>query len=263
MQIIESTDFGVRSAVYRVRRRFAPLQFDLYPMLHVGRPEYYAEVQRRLREVDVVIAEGIHDGTQGDASDEPEAPGLRDLLTDADARGQVLVSMLTAGYQAIPADQQHGLVVQPDDLDGGRAEVIRPDVSAGQIGERFQTISPVRRVAALAAIGSVAVAQRLIGPRMTRYQLRHATLDDQPSVAEILAPDYLEHLTRVLIDERDEPLLEVIDELIETRGKEDITVAITYGARHMRAVINHLYAQKFRVVDSEWLTVTSWTEDEQ
>ncbi len=107
-------------------------------------------------------------------------------------------------------------------------------------------------------LGSAAVVQRLVGPRMTRYQLKHSNLDDEPTVAEILAPEWAQHFARVLVDERDEPLLAAIDELIETRAKEEITVAITYGAQHMRAVINHLYGRSFRVIESDWITVTSW-----
>lgn len=111
---------------------------------------------------------------------------------------------------------------------------------------------------AFGMLGSAAVVQRLVGSRMTRYQLKHSNLDDEPTVAEILAPEWAQHFARMLVDERDESLLAAIDELIETRGKQEITVAITYGAQHMRAVINHLYGRSFRVIESDWFTVTSW-----
>lgn len=274
MQIIESTDFGVRSAVYGVRRRFAPLQIDLYPMLHVGRPEYYEEVRRRLREADIVVCEGIHSDSASlppEPGKEPEPgtaespPRIRDLLReperllrDPGRRADLLVALLTAGYEVIPDDDQHGLIVQPDLTDGLDAQVICPDVSAQELSERVKTISPLRRTAALAALGTAAVAQRLVGPRMTRCQLRHSALDDEPSVAEIMTPEAVEHFARVLVDERDEPLLALLDELIEQHGRDELRVAVVYGAQHLRAVINHLYAKGFRVSTSDWLTVTPW-----
>lgn len=63
------------------------------------------------------------------------------------------------------------------------------------------------------------MAQRLIDPRMTRFQLRHATIDDERTTGEILAPAQIEHLMQTLVFQRGEPLLAAIDELIETRGE--------------------------------------------
>ncbi len=49
MQIIEVTELAVRSAVIRLRRTGTPLQFVLYPMIHMAEPAFYAAVTRRLR----------------------------------------------------------------------------------------------------------------------------------------------------------------------------------------------------------------------
>jgi len=54
MQIIEVTDFGVRSAVIRLRRRETPLQFVLYPMIHMAKPAFYTAVTVRLKRADVL-----------------------------------------------------------------------------------------------------------------------------------------------------------------------------------------------------------------
>jgi hypothetical protein len=59
MQIIEVSDLGVRSAVIWLQRRETPMRFVLFPMLHLGTPSFYAEVTRRLRACDLVVAEGI------------------------------------------------------------------------------------------------------------------------------------------------------------------------------------------------------------
>src|SRR4029453_7867359 len=44
VQIIEVTEFGVRSAVTRLRRDESPLEFVLYPMIHIGATTFYADV---------------------------------------------------------------------------------------------------------------------------------------------------------------------------------------------------------------------------
>ena len=62
MQIIEVTDLAVRSAVIRLRRTGTPLQFVLYPMIHMAKPAFYAAVTRRLEQADVVVVEGIGGG---------------------------------------------------------------------------------------------------------------------------------------------------------------------------------------------------------
>jgi hypothetical protein len=62
VQIIEVTDLGVRSAIVRLRRRETPLQFVLYPMIHMAKPAFYAAVAARLKQANVVVAEGVGGG---------------------------------------------------------------------------------------------------------------------------------------------------------------------------------------------------------
>ena len=44
MQIIEASVIGVRSAAITFRRSDTPMQFVLFPMLHVGTPVLYKRV---------------------------------------------------------------------------------------------------------------------------------------------------------------------------------------------------------------------------
>src|ERR1700694_48564 len=59
MQIIETSAFGVRAAVYALHRADGPLTFVLLPMVHAGSREYFLEIERRLRNCDVIFAEGV------------------------------------------------------------------------------------------------------------------------------------------------------------------------------------------------------------
>lgn len=59
MQLIEVSDFGVRSAEIWLGRVETPLRFALFPVLHLGTAAYYEEVTRRLQRCQLVVAEGI------------------------------------------------------------------------------------------------------------------------------------------------------------------------------------------------------------
>jgi hypothetical protein len=59
-----------------------------------------------------------------------------------------------------------------------------------------------------------------------------------------------------VIDDRDDGLTKVLTSIHEKRRHEPITVAVVYGAAHMRTVVEHLRAELgYLVRDAEWLTV--------
>ncbi|MFD4582912.1 hypothetical protein [Streptomyces sp. NPDC058434] len=108
MQIVEVTGYAVRSAVITMRRRGTPLEFVIFPMLHVASPAFYSQVRLRLRECDLVVIEGI--------------------------RGKsARVSALTLAYRFAPRRRRNGLQEQREELLlPGDATVIRPDVTAAE-----------------------------------------------------------------------------------------------------------------------------------
>ncbi len=59
MRFIESRDDIVRSAVTILRRPGTPLQFALFPMVHVAEPAFYEQVAARLRGCGLIVAEGL------------------------------------------------------------------------------------------------------------------------------------------------------------------------------------------------------------
>ena len=59
MQFIEKSFSGVRAAVYRLERSDWGLQFLVCPMIHIGSPDYYVEIQRRLTTCEAVLYEGV------------------------------------------------------------------------------------------------------------------------------------------------------------------------------------------------------------
>src|SRR5690242_20311459 len=62
MQFIESSIVGLRSAVITLTHRATPLQFTLFPMVHMGEQAFYNEVAARARLCQLLVAEGVPAG---------------------------------------------------------------------------------------------------------------------------------------------------------------------------------------------------------
>jgi hypothetical protein len=58
MQLIEITDFGVRSAAVWLQPRETPLRFALFPMLHLGTAAFYSRGQMRVTRTELIDAHG-------------------------------------------------------------------------------------------------------------------------------------------------------------------------------------------------------------
>ncbi len=84
-------------------------------------------------------------------------------------------------------------------------------------------------------------------------------MDDMASREEIL--DWTEEtgfLDRAILDARDACLLESLHTQIEASPKGPFSLAVVYGALHMRAVLRDLIGKhNYRCIGSEWMTVFS------
>lgn len=91
MQLIEATDYAVRSAALRLARRDAPLRFEIFPMVHLAEPAFYAAVTDRLSLDDT------------DLYDPP--PGCEELLDLIVARrDRLLMNALEAVHEVHSGD---------------------------------------------------------------------------------------------------------------------------------------------------------------
>jgi hypothetical protein len=105
-------------------------------------------------------------------------------------------------------------------------------------------------------IGSMTAAQRLFGSRWLQLILQESSLHDLPSTEEVLQPGLLSDVERVVLDERDERLLATLYDVHDRRAHDSITVAVVYGAQHMRAVAAGLSTRHgYQVRTGDWLTV--------
>jgi hypothetical protein len=237
MQITEVTGFGVRSAAISLRRDETPMRFALFPMLHFAAPSFYAEVKRRLRGCAVIVSEGVSGPT---------------LQSNAMA--------FTNRY--FPQGRQRGLVGQTDEAtlpDG--IPIIRPDVPPAKPALDLSGVPGLKQLARLAGVNLalvtstqvISTALAIAGPRVLCS--KDLEIHDFPFTAreELLADTPTSHM---LMDTRDQKLLDALVRLHEQRSQEPITVGVIYGAAHMPAVCNGLGNRyHYRPRDAEWMTV--------
>ncbi|HEY7488340.1 MAG TPA: hypothetical protein VH912_28110 [Streptosporangiaceae bacterium] len=233
MQFIEVGVLGVRSAVITLRRSGSPMRFVLFPMIHLGSPEFYAAVAAEVRECDLVVAEG-----QPNASRRRRLtlPGLTYLLLRRYRRSRLVVQRLNEETLGPP--------------------VIRPDLNLAEIRRRLRRLPLFTWMNAWLAMSVripwVALFVLIFGPE--RFLTHHLALDDD---APPLSPDERwAAIHAVIVDDRDALLLDALTAIHEERGEEAIDVAVVYGAGHMRAVVHGLLNRHgYRARQAHWLTV--------
>ncbi len=231
MQIIEVTGLGVRSAVIRLRRRETPLQFVLYPMIHMAKPAFYAAVTTRLKRADVVVAEGV-------------GAGERSVLTGA----------LTLSYTVLRFNRRAGLVTQDIDYAALSVPVVRPDVSAAEFAAGWQRVPLAHRLMVWCLLPVIVVARLFGGTRM--IWSRSVEVNDLPSAEDEEVADQLPELDAAFGGERDDRLLAALCQLHELRGAEAIEVAVVYGAAHIPVVVQGLLERYgYRARSADWITV--------
>jgi hypothetical protein len=237
MQIIEVTDFAVRSAAITLRRDETPMQFVLFPMVHFAAPSFYLEVRRRLRACAVIVAEGVSGATlQSNAMD------------------------LVNRY--FPGGRQRGIVAQTDQAvlpDG--IPVIRPDVPPAQPALDLRDVPGLGRMAKLMGVNlalvtsvhAISAALAIAGPRVLCS--KDLEIHDYPFTAhEEALTDF--PFSDIVLNARDRTLLEALTQVHEQHHQESIKVGVVYGAAHMPAVSNGLGERhRYRPRDAEWMTV--------
>jgi hypothetical protein len=229
MQFIEKNSFNVRSAVYCLRKDRSALEFLIFPMIHVGSSEFYAEISRRLASCDLILVEGVKS-----------------------RRG----NLITLSYRIVKHIRRMELVTQQDGMrvDAFRAKILNADIDGGAFDERWSSLPITLRVYLLVLVPIFVVYLFLCGTRETLAD--NIALDDLPSPEEILLEDEdFEPLDSLIVDERDRILIRHIAEL-ENQQKEAKRIGIVYGARHMRSVTRFLMQSlNYRVAKAEWVKV--------
>lgn len=229
MQIIEVTGYAVRSAVITMRRTGTPLEFVIFPMLHVASPAFYSRVRIRLRECDLIVLEGVRGKSLG-------------------------VSALTLAYRFAPRRRRSGLQEQREELllpEG--VPVVTPDVTAQEAIADLKKLPRLTYLLLMVAAPVMGLVFALRGPRA--FLDEDLVVEDLPSTlqAEMMADDPVRH---AMTDRRDQRLLAALGEIHAERCNEPIRVAVVYGAGHVPAVVSGLWDRYgYRPRAAEWLIV--------
>ncbi len=256
MQIVEVTDFALRSAVLRLARADTPLRFEVFPMVHVAEPAFFAAVTERLRRCDLIVAEGVG-GAEPPPAIDPELtwPGLEmeDLPPERRRRWNA-ASALTASYEIPARFERSGLIQDNINFDRLGVPVLYPDMTDAEFAAGFRAIPARQRAIALVAAPLAGLGRLAYGSR--RSIARHLTLDDTDWHERRAATGPLDDLLVLMVDKRDELLLTALDAVHDTCSRDPITVAVVYGAMHVPAVLRGLRAlHGYSVRSAEWLTV--------
>lgn len=229
MQFIEKNSFHVRSAVYLLKKDGSALEFLLFPMVHVGSPEFYDEISRRLASCDLILAEGVKSRR---------------------------VNLLTLSYRIVRHIRRMELVTQQDGMriESFRAKILNTDIDGAAFDERWSSLPIFLRAQLLVLLPVYVVYLFLFGTRETLAE--NIALDDLPSSEEsLLADEDFELLDSLIIDERDRILIEHVARL-EDQQNEARQIGIVYGAGHMRSTIRFLMQKlNYRIAKAEWVKV--------
>ncbi len=230
MQFVEKNSFNVRSAVYRLKKDGSALEFLIFPMIHVGSPEFYDEISKRLASCDLILAEGVKSRR---------------------------ANLLTLSYRIAKHIRRMDLVTQQDGMrvEYFREKILNTDIDGAAFDERWSVL-PISLRAQLLVLIPVFVAYLfLFGTRETLAE--NIALDDLPTSEETLMHDEdFEPFDSLIVDERDRILSEHIARLEEQQLQEAKLIGIVYGAGHMRSTMRFLMQKlNYRVASSEWVKV--------
>ena len=229
MQILECSMFGLRAARHQFTHPNSSMSVTLFPMVHIGETAFYENTFNDALSHDVVLTEGVR------------SPVVRHL---------------TSSYRWINVSKL-GLIVQPrlppPKADGAR--VIHADLSAEEFHIEWRKVPRLLRLAAFIIAPVMGLHRRLFA---TRKSLAHKMeMDDLQSSEEALSWDpTIAAFKNSILGARDARLiLRLGEELDRSTHNDEPSVAVIYGAAHMRAVLTELLRRGFRPIKGSWQTI--------
>jgi hypothetical protein len=230
MQLVETSLFGLRAARHRLTSPAHRVSVTLYPMVHVGEAAFFDHIYQEAFRHDVVLVEGVRSPVS---------------------------KCLTRVYRWLNFDRL-GLVIQPRTplSHAVSARIVHADLSGEEFETEWRKVPMLHRLAVLALSPLIGLKLRLFGSRDSiAYRM---TLEDRRSSEEVLSWDPVwAALDHSLLGARDARLVERLREQLDQPAAQERSVAIVFGAAHMRAVLGELAGRGFRSVESKWLTVFS------
>ena len=232
MQFIESSVIGLRAACHVLRSPEHGAEICLFPMIHIGTANFYAEVRRRLEACDLLLFEGVKD---------------------------FRVRILALSYSIAARSRRLNLVTQRDALVVPlvQQQRIRADVSTEQFAAAWRGVPWYQRLGLLLGAPVFGCWVYLTGSRESIG--RRLSSEEVESNRDFEMFESVPELENVLSTTRNARLIEEIASVLSAKTAKRI--GILYGAAHMRAVSRLLTVKyKYRIVESEWVTVFDYPE---
>lgn len=230
MQILESSVLGLRAARLTFASKVSGKTVTLFPMVHIGVPEFYRQVYEDALAHDAVLVEG-----------------LRSPIT----------TRITRSYRWIVGAKRLGLVVQPKlaETSDMRSSIIHADLSHEEFTREWRRLPFYVRIALYVAAPIYGIHQRWFGT--VEGLARGHSIDDVLGRDEALRwTPALGGISGALLGARDARLIERLSEVLAAPIDEVRNVAVVYGGAHMRAVISELTRRRDYIAgDTQWLTV--------
>lgn len=227
VQYIENSVIGVRAALYTLARKIGAPRFLLFPMVHIGSPEYYSHVHKSLETSDVVLFEGVR---------------------------TFRARVLSLSYRFVARRKRLGLVTQGASLLRGlRGRLIHADVAPGEFSNNWARIPWHFRLMILLIAPAYGAYRYLTA---TKESLgRHMESEDVESSGQSIGGDTPPAFDKVIFGSRDAKLVAALKSVVDS-ANPPATVGIVYGAAHMKvvtAVLMDLY--HYQVESAEWVAV--------
>jgi hypothetical protein len=226
MQIIESSVAGVRSVRLTLAGDATQPTVTLFPMVHVGEAEFYRTAYDDAATHDVVLIEGV------------KSP---------------ITTRVTRSYRWIVNSRRLNLSLQPGYRTRGAEKVILADLSHEEFVIAWRRVPLWMRL--FIYVGAPLMGLRLLIHGTREGLAKDLGLDDARSQQELInwSPE-TGLLDAAILDARDERLIACLSEqLADERVR---SIAVVYGANHMRAVIRELMGgRRYRVAAADWRTV--------
>jgi hypothetical protein len=230
VQIVERSALGVRAAIYRLAHRDHALEFELFPMIHIGAQSFYDAVRARLNECDLVLFEGV---------------------------SSVRARILATAYTLVAKRKRLALVCQRDALPRAaiQSKLVHADVSAPEFADYWSRIPLRWRLFFYVAAPLRGAYDYLTASRESIA--RRCGTDDLASRDDVLDDDAdLEAFRDAIMTRRDGRLLACVLRCHDESRSESKRIGVLYGAGHIPAVVRLLQDRLgYRVEQADWVTV--------
>lgn len=212
-------------------------RITLYGVVHIADPSYYEQVQRDLDQFDIVLYEGVKNGTTVN-------PETRLLNLVQKGMGKLL-----------------GLVFQKDGIDYTRPNLVHADIGADELQESLQgqPLTPLGNLPEdtqqqitplLEAVGPL--LEQFLGQMEGLQGSLKAKMAQQISGADfhtMMSPE----MYQSIVVQRNQIVMDVMAEQHENQPAKT-NIAIFYGAGHMDDFVERFEALGFQQTSQRWMT---------